>query len=112
MISLPKFGHQNSKWKKKHYKEKKLTDLRKKCHTYIRAPTHKKSFEKVIKPDFHPMINNASKRILRKYVESSKLADAHLLGHGYVIETQKQAYDNFEKIRAELDSTKREELKK
>ena len=58
------------------------------------------------------MISNASKRILRKYIESSKLADAHLLGHGYLIETQKQAYENFEKIRAELESAKSEELEK
>ena len=58
------------------------------------------------------MISNASKRILRKYVESSKLADAHLLSHGYLIETQKQAYENFEKIRAELESTKSEDLEK
>ena len=91
--------------------KKKLTDLRKNV-TYFRAPTHNKSFEKVIKPDFHPIINNASKRILRKYVKSSKLADAHLLGQGYLIETQKQAYENFEKMIAELESTKSEELEK
>ena len=90
---------------------KKLTDLRRNCHQYIRPCTHKTSF-KVIKPDFHPMINNASKRILRKYIESSKLADAHLLGHGYVTETQKQAYKNLDDKRVELESKKAEELEK
>ena len=67
----------------KNLKGKKLTNLRKECHNYIRKASQSKSFEKVIKPDFHPMINNASKRILRKYLTSCRLADAHLLHNGH-----------------------------
>ena len=106
------FWSANFETEKKMQRGKKLTALRKKCHQYIRASAHKKSFEKVIKPDFHPMINSASKRILSKYIESSKLADAHLLGHGYVIETQKQAYKHFENMKVELESKKGEEFEK
>ena len=79
---LSELFSENFKTRAKSLKGKRLTNLRKECHNYTRKATHSKSFEKVIKPDFHPMINNASKRILKKYLTSCRLADAHLLQNG------------------------------
>ena len=59
----------------KNIRGKKLTILRKECNNYNRKATHSESFKKFIKPDYHPMINNVSKRILRKYLTSCRLAD-------------------------------------
>ena len=56
------------------------------------------------------MINNASKRILRKYLTSCRLADAHLLHNGYVTNNQKTVYDNFKSLHDEMRSKKTKEF--
>ena len=51
-----------------------------------------------------------SKRILRKYLTSCRLADAHLLHNGYVTNNQKVVYDSFKSLHDELRSKKAKEL--
>ena len=50
------------------------------------------------------MINNASKRILKKYLLGCRLADAHFLCNKYACNNQEVLNNNFKKLRNEMRS--------
>ena len=71
---------------------------------------HSESFEKVIKPDFHLMINNASKRILKKYLLGCRLADELFLCNEYATNNQEVFNNNFKKLTNEMRSERANEF--
>ena len=56
------------------------------------------------------MINNASKRILKKYLSGCRLADARFLCNGYATNNQEVLKNNCKKLRNELRSERANEF--